>query len=372
MRILYVTFDDLGTEFAWAVHVKAVVNGLVRLGHRVRVVAPGKEAPADLDGEFVGMVRGRTRARRALQHLVGSLGTIVRAGRGFRPDILYCRGIHLSPTPPTAARILGCPYVVEVNGLLEAELNGWLRGPVRVAHRFILAASARAVTVSERLRGALCRLYGADADKVIVIPNGADPGRFRPESASTARKRLQLPDGPTLVYTGSFYPHHALDLLPEILARTPQCRALLVGDGVTRGGLETALDPERVTFAGRVPHRDVPGYVSSGDVGLYLLRRPHPRFGFSPIKLFEYMAAARPVLVGTDLPEIREFVRKHRIGEASDLDPGRIAAAAERLLRDADARRRMGENGRRLVEEQFNWDRSVADLEKVLMSCASR
>ena len=110
----------------------------------------------------------------------------------------------------------------------------------------------------------------------------------------------------------------------------------------------------------------------AGDVGLYLLRRPDPRFGFSPIKLFEYMAAARPVLVGTDLPEIREFVRKHEIGEASDLDPGRIAAAAGRLLQDADARRRMGENGRRLVKEQFNWDRSVADLEKVLMSCASR
>ena len=84
------------------------------------------------------------------------------------------------------------------------------------------------------------------------------------------------------------------------------------------------------------------------------------------------MAAGLPVVVGTDLPEIRDFVHDHEVGVAVDLNPGRIAAAAGTLLKNRSLRRKMGERARKLVAEQFTWDRAVNEVEEVLKSCVSR
>ncbi|MBV8879218.1 MAG: glycosyltransferase family 4 protein, partial [Planctomycetaceae bacterium] len=192
MRILYLTFDDLTVPYAWSVHVREVVNGLVARGHQVRLVCPAGRAPgvkADCDplppGKF--------------QHWGGSLKTFVASGKSFKPDAVYVRGIHGTVTPALAAGRLECPLVVEINGLLEEEVKGWRRAVARKSHRFTLKRAAGVVTVSPLLKEALVERYGYPAPKIEIVPNGVDPERFRPADRAAARERLGLPPNRPIV-----------------------------------------------------------------------------------------------------------------------------------------------------------------------------
>ncbi len=365
MRILYIAFDDLSRDFAWTVHIREVVTGLAKQGHSVDLVAVGKKKPDWLEGEWHPLPRPATRAGRILHHLVGSVGDLRGAAHGFRPDMIYYRGIHLAPSPLLVAKSMGVPLVVEVNGWLESETPARLRWAVKWTHELFLSEAAHTVTVSDRLKKGLCERYGADPNKVSVVPNGATPRETPPPTPGEARKKLGLPERPTLVYVGSFYPHHALDLLPEVMDRLPGFQVVLAGDGMTRHEIEKRLDPGRARFLGSVPHEDIPGILAAGDIGLYFLRKPHEHFGFSPIKLYEYMAAGLPVVAGTDLPEIGGFVREHDIGLSTRLSAEEFAAEVESLWRDEPARREMGRKGMKKIREEFSWAhtaKSVGDI----------
>jgi glycosyltransferase involved in cell wall biosynthesis len=351
MRILYLTFDDLTVPFAWSIHVQAIVNGLIARGHQVRLVCPGAKAPgiqADCDALPAGK----------LQHYAGSLSTFVKSGRAFKADLVYVRGIHATVTPALAAGRLGRPLVVELNGLLEHEVQGVRRAVVRKSHRFTLRRAARVVTVSPLLRDAVAERYDFPRDRIDVVPNGVDAELFRPGDRDQARKKLGLPsDRPVIVCVAGFFAHHALDFL---IAAASRARALLVlvgKDGPTGGD---------IVHAGRVAHDRVVDFLAAADVCAYVLKAPHSQFGFSPLKLYEYMACGRAVVAATDLPEIQGFVNGHGVGTAVALDVDRFARSVGELLASPERRAEMGGKGRLLAESQFGWMRAVGQVEESL------
>ena len=352
MRILYLTFDDLSVPYAWSVHVRAIVNGLAARGHPVRLVAPGGRAPG-VNAPCDPLPAGK------LHHVLGSLGTFVGSGREFGPDVVYVRGIHATVTPALAARRLGKPLVVEVNGLLEHEAPaGWRRAAVRAAHRFTLARAARVVTVSPLLRDALSSRYGFPLQRIDVVPNGADLGLFRPGDRGEARRRLGLPhDRPIVLCVASFYRHHAMEVLVEAASRAKVLLVLVGGTGPAAGG---------IISVGQVPHDRVPDYVAAADVCAYVLRAPHRTFGFSPLKVYEYMAGGRPVAAATDLDEVRDFVNGSGAGIGVPLDAAALTEALVRLVGDRALSERLGRRGRELAVSTYNWDRASAQVEESL------
>ena len=350
MKVLYLTFDDLTAPYAWTVHVRSIVNRLVARGHEVRLVAPGGAAPG-IDAPCDALPSGK------LHHLMGSLGTFVRSGRAFGPDAVYVRGIHATVTPALAAGRIGKPLVVEINGLLEREARSrWRRAAVRVAHRFTLARASRVVTVSPRLKEALASRYGFAAERIDVVPNGADTSLFRPGDRDEARRRLGLPiDRPIVLCVASFYAHHARELLVEAAARAKAFLVLVGGEPAVSDGL---------LGTGPVPHERVPGYVAAADVCAYVLRSPYEGAAFSPLKVYEYMAAARPVVAASDLEDLRALVNENGIGLGVELSVEALAGALQRLLADAPLRVRLGRRGRELAESTYSWDRAAAQVEE--------
>jgi glycosyltransferase involved in cell wall biosynthesis len=277
--------------------------------------------------------------------------------------VIYVRGIHATVTPALAAGRLALPLVVEINGLLEHEVKGWRRPVVRKAHRFTLKRAARVVTVSPLLRSALAGKYGFPEDRIDVVPNGVDTRLFRPGDRDAARRKLGLPpDRSVVVCVAGFFAHHALDFLIAAAAKSRSLLVLVGKDGPSGGD---------IIHAGRVPHEKVPDYLAAADACAYVLKTPHQTFGFSPLKLYEYMASGRPVVVATDLPEIQRFVNDSRIGTAGPLDVDSFADSMQKILRDPDLRAEMGRKGKALAEAEFSWDRAARQVEESLRRAAS-
>ena len=119
---------------------------------------------------------------------------------------------------------------------------------------------------------------------------------------------------------------------------------------------------KNVVFAGHLSHSKVVEYINMSRLGLSLLQ-PIPRYIHAvPIKLFEYMACGKPV-VASNFPEIARVVKEADCGILVDpTDVDEIVDAILYLLEHPEEAKRMGENGRRAVEEKYSWDKMEEKL----------
>jgi glycosyltransferase involved in cell wall biosynthesis len=126
---------------------------------------------------------------------------------------------------------------------------------------------------------------------------------------------------------------------------------LVVGDGPERAALE-ALGAE---VTGAVPHALVPGLLSTAAIGLATYASDAPEY-FSPLKLFEYLAAGLAVVAGS-IAGVREVVGAEHAVLVPPGDPAALAAAVSELAADEAKRARLGAAGRELVAARHTWDR---------------
>jgi glycosyltransferase involved in cell wall biosynthesis len=153
----------------------------------------------------------------------------------------------------------------------------------------------------------------------VLAPNGVDLERYRHlPPPSEARLRLGWPEGFTLVYTGHLYPGRGLDLMLELARRSPELFFVWVG-----GEPEMVAAWRRRVGAEGLPNLRLSGFVPNAQLPLIqaaadALLMPYERHievssggdtaAFaSPMKVFEYLAAGRPIL-SSDLPVIREIL----------------------------------------------------------------
>lgn len=233
----------------------------------------------------------------------------------------------------------------------------------RLAYRAVLPRFRRFICCADVIRGELRGLYGIDRGRMDLVYNGVDLERFafRPAPRRTAddsKARF------TIGMVARFGPEKGQEHLIRAFSilrggKLPDARLVLVGDGPTLGGmrdLARALQiADRVEFAGM--RGDVDRLYPTFDV--VALSSECEAF---PVSLLEAMACGRAI-VASDLPGVREAVVE---GVTGDLFPvGDSAAFAEgiaQLARDPERRARMGEAGRKRVEECFDQRDRQEDL----------
>ncbi|MFC7880123.1 glycosyltransferase, partial [Isoptericola sp. NPDC057391] len=179
---------------------------------------------------------------------------------------------------------------------------------------------------------------------------------------TSARRVRQDATAFTVLFVGTLKPWHGLDVLVDAFAGlracVPEARLLLVGDGPEREAVLGRADAlgvaDAVEHAGAVPPSDVPGLLHRADVAV----APYPPlddFYFSPLKVYEYLAAGLPVVASAvgELPEALEH------GAAGVLvPPGDAAALADALVavaHDDDRRAALGERARQVAVERHDW-----------------
>lgn len=373
LRVLYVALDQtVPGPLGGSVHVQAVAEGLARLGHDVHVATrqggpwpEGRVAWHDLAAPF-GQPTLRWTRRPAVARLAKAVNAQVVIERYYN---FGGEGVH-------AARALGVPAVLEVN----APVIDYPGSPKARLDRALV------VRPMQRWRERLCRLTDLfvtpskailpewiDPSRVLEIEWGADVDAFTPNAPGPAPVERD-PGRVLCVFAGAFRAWHGAPLLARALARRhasgdARFGGLFVGDGPERGEAEReAAGVPGVTFTGAVPHAAMPTILARADIGVapFDPQRHAPLavgFFWSPLKIFEYMAAGLPV-VAPALPRLQRLVEHGREGWLYDpTDPDGLEQALVALAGDPGLRKRLGAAARARVVRDFSWAAHCAALD---------
>jgi glycosyltransferase involved in cell wall biosynthesis len=369
-RVLYVSADrgvPVRGHKGASVHVRSVADGIVGLGVETRILtsrAGAADGPAPMaplvearsDRACAGFVAwlarwsgGGEALERAILRLLDNLW-LYPAGRReietWRPDLVYERYALTAVAGAALARYLRVPLVLEVNAPLADEERafrglrlGWL---ARRIEGWLLRRADVVVVVSWALHAHALRL-GVRHERIRVLPNAVDPGRFHAgHDGHEVRRRLGLDGAFVVGFCGSLKRwhgvHHLIAAAAEVDAAR-ELRILIVGDGPERDRLIRQAEDlglgERVRFSGAVPHDAVPAHLAACDL-LAAPYEPSDGFYFSPLKLAEYLAVGRPVVAsavgeiprtfggipgvtlvgGGDTPALARAIEQHAVDRA--------------------------------------------------------
>ncbi|HEU4336937.1 MAG TPA: glycosyltransferase family 4 protein [Nocardioides sp.] len=386
MRVVYVSTDagvpPFGRKGASA-HVQAILKQLLRRGDEVHLVT---SRPGPVPGEFPNLrvhalptprgrdARSREVAARETDRTVAAVLDRLHATGGI--DLVYERYALWGRTAMAWARARGVAGILEVNAPLPLEqarhrLLADPAGADAVA-RSVTADAEVVVCVSEPVAAWVRGLGGASPSSVHVVPNGVDTERFRPVPP---RSR---PGHFTVGFVGTLKPWHGVQDLVEAVAllhaSDPTYRLLVVGDGPGRPALED-LAARRglagaIELTGGVPPSGVPRQVARMDVAV----APYPPtddFYFSPLKIYEYLAAGVPV-VASDVGPVPELLGAggEPIGALyrAGCHP-HLAATIIGLRHDPARRADLGRRARAAMVEGHDWShvlQRTLDLSEVL------
>lgn len=397
MRVLYFNYEwDLRESSGAATHIAELTRNLESMGHRVAVShrhrAPNGEESggARRSGEEYPGRRWRTRLSpylheaAALARAAGGVRIETEIIRRERPDVVLTRHSLHQFSSLLAARRCKVPIVVEVNAPLAFEYRRYRR-QYRMVPRLAEWSEARTLAladavfvVSTALKGYLAN-HGVPTDNITVIPNGADPVRFRPQSADAAMRARYGPSRVIVGFVGSFASFHGVEMLRHAITRALPARAdvvfLMVGSGRHAQELDTYCRAngfaDRAVFTGFVPPAQVPALMA----GMDILLAPYPPedfFYFSPIKLFEYMASGRAILAAR-VGQIAEVLQDGTSGLLYDpANPDAFTAGLLRLVDDSTLRAHLGANARRTVERDYTWRGNAERVAAVLEHARNR
>lgn len=348
MSLVYASNILPATREANAIQIDRMCRALSLAGWRVVLTAIG---PPPQGARPYRMTMLPWRFRRLRNRLMRGLTRIVVRRHGA--DILFTR----SPFLAIAGLHGTTPIVLELHSLPEHQSQ------TQAALRRLLPHPnlRRIVTISQALADDLVAEYGPPHHgcDIVVAHDGADAG---PRPGPRAPH-----DGPIKVgYFGHLYPGKGMETIAALAPLLPDMRFEVYG------GTEADLARWRaacagqanLTLHGHIPHAEVAARMTECDILIapYAAQVSHAGGGdigrwMSPLKLFEYMAAERPI-VASDLPVLREVVRD---GETALLcapgDPAAFAGALTRLAADPALRARLGSAGRDLLEAEYTWDR---------------
>lgn len=353
-----------------------IARSLLSAGHEVVSIAPGADEAAKTLEEGSGVRFISIPAAHSFAGRLVSVARLVRLGRRQRADV------YIAPEPESwvAALLIkltaGGKVVLDMHEHIPSEF-------AKFFPRF-LRAGVSWTTVR------FMRLFARFTDLILLTRGSFDDfwtGLSTPRATVINTNHLQprcleIPDvlreryagRPTLIHQGIFGDirgsYQLLEAMKRVAAAVPDVQCIVLGkyaygdeeayrDAIREAGLD-----EAISMIDAVPYAEVPAYIAVSQIGLILFQPGLPNHTLAmPHKLFDYMREAKPVIAPAFSLEVARIVREADCGILVDVtSPEAIADATLDLLGDPGKAERLGQNGRRLVEEKYNWQQDEKRL----------
>lgn len=383
MRIAYCTNVRLPSERAHGHQVARVCDALMKLGHEVHIFAPYRRNPIKDDywsfhkadrkvqltylGKFdpidchflpkffqLFLLNAQLRWCLRCPFPPAPLPAL-QCGEGF--DLLYTR------TPARLATLLqaNIPVVLELHTLPKRSVHRF----VGLCHRCKLIVCLTSPMSDELVR------FGVKEEKVIVEPDAVDLEQFQRRGVAGCAPTTLLSNAqekPIIGYVGQLSSmglskgiSELLDALLMLRRKGKNVHALIAGPQAADTSLMRRIENEEgVTYRGFVPHEEIPELLEGCDLLVFPApASTHPFFqrDTSPLKIFEYMAARKPI-VAADLPPLRDILSEETAFLCKPGDPKSLADAIERVLQNPQEVEAKAERAWKVVQEH-TWEKRM-------------
>lgn len=375
MNICYVHTADFTEHKGSSIHVKELVKNL-SLEHDIVLIVDKWDGSSIKSVTVVEM--NCPKFLKMVWRTIFSVLFTMRSLLTFDCDLLYAKSPLEGAILSIVGKIFHVPMVYEVNGLIGEEFEMKHENRLHVAGSLLLEYVAvhsadHVVCVTLWIKENLAS-RGIPPTQLSVVENGADITVFK--YINNAKHVLGLdPDKQYVGYTGTLKAwqglEYILDAVPYILEKKRDTEFLIVGGGELFHWLQKTIKEKKlsnITVTGEIEHKKVPLYISACDVCL-LLKKPLSS-GYSPLKLYEYMACERPVVAST-VKGFECLEREHAGILVDQTNPKEVAEAVVMLLQDEKLRHIMGKRGREHVAKNHTWKKVAEKVSKICQMVAA-
>jgi glycosyltransferase involved in cell wall biosynthesis len=380
LRILVIWGETLSKPGSGTAHCRGLIEGWDRDGHSVAVVTPeyGEPVRWNLPARLEAVRLGRKSLGQFLRLQLLLVTRLPGWLRQWKPDAVYVRTCFLQGLQACLCRLWGTPLIGEVDSMVDEEIYmrgrlTWAGPLTRLLDCLNNRLSDGLVCVTPGLRDESIR-RGAPPLRCRAIPNGAPLQTGHLPERSAARAELALPrDKALFCFAGNFAPWQGLDFLLDAVeslqpSQRNQLGLVLMGDGQQKQALANRIAGSGLADALRLlpegPPERVRLLLAACDAAVIpIYDRRKLRYGLSPLKFWEALAAGLPVLVphGSQLEGVLRDLDIPGL-----FDPSDPTSLADLFLATADRvdtlRARRSDLAHR-VAERYSWLRVCRDIE---------
>jgi glycosyltransferase involved in cell wall biosynthesis len=276
------------------------------------------------------------------------------------------------------------PLVFEVRDLWPESLSAvgaggegsMLHKSLAAVAGFLYKRSNHIVVVTSAFKDHLIQHRHVPAEKISLVENGVETDLFAPSSAearASLRRELGAEDKFLVCYIGTMGMAHGLETLLEaadqLREQDPRVLFLLIGEGAEKQKIKDLAESRglrNVRFLDQRPRESIPAFISASDACLVLLKKTEIFKTVIPTKMLEFMACARPVILGVD-GQARKILEDAEAGLSIEPEnAAALTAAIERLAADDELGHALGSKGREYIVRHSSRRQTAQDYIEVL------
>jgi len=356
---------------------------LVERGHEVTVYTTDgfksrlnvkKNEPVDVDGIKTYYFRNLSRylAREMVLPIPYYLPIVARKEiRDFDVIHIHEHRAVLAVIVRHYAKKYGIPYILQAHGsVLPIFQKQGLKKIFDILFGYGILKDASKIIALTKTEAKQYKKMGVDRDKIEIVPNGIDFSEYEnlPKRGEFRRKYGIKDNEEVILYIGRLHRTKGIDLLVEafldILKEIDSIRLALVGPD---DGYESALKEliqelkmdNKVLFTGFVSNDEKMAAFVDADVFVT------PSFSGFPVTFLEACACGTPIITTNNGDEL-DWIHD-KVGYVVEYDKDQLRDGIFKILSDEELRRRFGEEGKRLVREEFGWDNVIRQIEDVYL-----